>query len=308
MVRAAVAFGDGEFELGLLVEPAEPQEDAGAFREALWPVVGEACGRMDSHAQLASPASVVVARPGQTVPRSDKDSVLRREAYRLFQEEIRQAYEDMKNAGAEDSGLRLDPDHLEANLEDLIKQEVGENLDAQDLQSDDDLFEKDISSLQAVRIQRTIAGAVGNSKDILPVGQDEIGIDFVYKHPTISQMIDALVRRTGWGVNKHDDIGDFVARFSLRRQAKGHVILLTGSSGSLGSYVLDYLLAVSDVAEVICLVRSSSTGQRETQSLAEEHIRNAERKSVRIPADLRSKVTALEANPSAPNLGLSGEK
>lgn len=308
MVKTAVAFGEGEFELGLLVEPTSPQEDAAGFRDILWPVVEKACESMDSHAQIASPASVVVLNSGCSLPRSDKGSVLRREAYKMFRDEIRQAYEHMKHTVAKDSTLRLDPAHLEDDLGDLIKQEVGDNLDTQELQPDDDLFEKGINSLQAVRIQRTIAGAVENNEGILPVKQDEIGVDFVYKHPTINQMIDALVRRTRSVANKNDDIGDYIAQFSLRREAKGHVVLLTGSSGSLGSYLLDILVADKDVAEVICLVRTSSIGQRDSQSLAAEQIRNAEQKGVRIPWDLQSKVTAFEANPSAPNLGLVSQK
>lgn len=307
LVRTAVVFGDGEFELGLLVEPSEPQEDVDAFRRRLWPVVREACGKMDSHAQIASPAGVVLVRPGQSVPRSDKGSVLRREVYRRFEADIRQAYEDIKSVEAEDSGVKLDPDHLEHDLEKLIKREVGDDLHAETLGPDDDLFEKGVNSLQAVRIQRTIAGAVGNSKN-LPVGQDEIGHDFVYKHPTIHQMTNALVRKTLWTSAGEDDIGDFVTQFSLRRETKGHVILLTGSSGSLGSYVLDHLVSIPDVTEVICLVRGSGTGGREPRILAEEQIRIAERKGVRMPTNLRYKLTALEANPSATRLGLSSDK
>jgi nucleoside-diphosphate-sugar epimerase len=93
-IRAALAFGDGQFEIGVMIEPAQliPSLRIEEFKVAVWPTIIEAGKVMDAHAQVSCRDAVVVLGPGQKFPRSAKGSVLRKTAYEQFREEIEAVY------------------------------------------------------------------------------------------------------------------------------------------------------------------------------------------------------------------------
>jgi len=93
-IRAALAFGDGQFEIGVMIEPAHMLSSLmiEEFKDAVWPTIVEASKVMDAHARVSCRESVVILVPGQTFPRSAKGSVLRKTAYEQFREEIEAVY------------------------------------------------------------------------------------------------------------------------------------------------------------------------------------------------------------------------
>lgn len=300
LVRAALAFGDGEFEIGLIIEPAEPLEDEQKFKRALWPLVQEVCRQMDSHAQISSMESLVVLGPGETLPRSDKGSVLRKEAYRQYEKDIRRVY-SCKSV-EEDSATVSDPktDCLEDRMSAMIRAELQI---AQPLRPDDDFFEWGVNSLQVVRIQRGIIGIVKESQDLLP--KAKITADFVYRHTTISKMCAALKKGISTTIKGEGSlIEKYVSRFSLPQKESRNTVLLTGSSGSLGSYLLAHLVSLPQVTEVVCFVRSYSESDTGTSSLVEQQIEAAQKKGAMIPPELRTKVAVVKGDPSAARFGL----
>lgn len=66
-VQAALAFGEGQLEIGVLVEPAGHVHsgDVGLFRRAIWPTIEAAARLMEAHARITSLHHVVVLQPGQ---------------------------------------------------------------------------------------------------------------------------------------------------------------------------------------------------------------------------------------------------
>lgn len=268
-VRAALAFGDGEFDIGLIIEPAEPLKDVEKFKRAIWPLVQEACRKMDSHAQISSMASLVVVGPGETLPRSDKGSVLRKEAYRQYEKEIRRVY----NKSVEKRPATVSNSNTE-RLKDTLTALVREELQIpQPLGPEDDFFECGVNSLQVVRIQRGIIGIVKESQGLLP--KAKITADLVYRHTTINKLCAALKRDTS-PTTDDDLVNEYVSHFSLPGKENKHTVLLTGSSGSLGSYLLSHLVSLPQVSEVVCFIRIS--GGCDASDLVEQQIEAAEKK------------------------------
>ncbi|KAI5860467.1 putative NRPS-like enzyme [Durotheca rogersii] len=76
------------------------------------------------------------------------------------------------------------------------------------------------------------------------------------------------------------------------------VVLLTGSTGSLGSYILDELYNDADVAQIVCLDRSADAAAR--------HACAGPRRGL-SPLDDRDRVEFLQADLSKPQLGLADE-
>ncbi|KAH7121149.1 hypothetical protein B0J11DRAFT_616525 [Dendryphion nanum] len=93
-IRAVVAFGHGQFEIGVLIEPACPisVHEVDSFKDLIWPTILEAGKKMDSQARITSPHAVVILKLDQSFPRSGKNSVLRKATYAEFSDEIAQAY------------------------------------------------------------------------------------------------------------------------------------------------------------------------------------------------------------------------
>ncbi|KAK5637678.1 hypothetical protein RRF57_013393 [Xylaria bambusicola] len=74
-IKTAVAFGEGQFEIGVIVEAGK---------------------QMDSHSKISNPDGIVVATPERKIRPSDKGSVSRKEVYQQFNAQIRQACKIME--------------------------------------------------------------------------------------------------------------------------------------------------------------------------------------------------------------------
>ena len=79
---------------------------------------------------------------------------------------------------------------------------------------------------------------------------------------------------------------------------EGHVVVLTGSTGSLGAHVLDSLLAQPDVRSVYCLVRGENGRERVLEALRQRGLRASSDKT---------RLVALTSDLSREDLGLSPE-
>lgn len=310
LVKAAVAFGDGQFELGVIVERAAGADtDVDKFKDAIWPIVVEAGQQMDSHARISSRASIIVTGPEKPLPRSDKGSVPRKEAYRLFDAEIKKAYQDLE---LEDTGgPPLDAGALEESLKALVQVELEDMVPDGAWGIDDDLFELGVNSLHAARIGRAIKKALRKEDASGLVPADQIGADFVYKNSSVSRMADALRLTSRQGQMSEEALIDsYVSRYSQLSTRRRDVVLLTGSSGTLGSYALQHLAAQPHISQVICLVRkgpSSAKTNGDVDHVAAQ-IDKAKSKGADIPTEYASKVAVLQADPFQPRLGLGEDE
>lgn len=313
LVKAAVVFGDGQFELGVIVEPASPTEDHGQFKSSIWPIVVDACNQMDDHARVSSTTSIIVAPQGRCVPRSDKGSVLRKEAFRLFEAEIRKVYQDLDNPTIETSASLLDARNLEVSLKKMIQFNLNWTVPIQDWTFEDDLFELGMNSLQAVRLRRLLLSSFPHNNPTF-LSAERISIDFVYKYASVAKLAQAL-RDDGDLNGTHNDlehkIEDFTNLYSLKQPTSpelqhgtGSVVLLTGSTGSLGTHLLAQLASLPNVARVVCLNRLPLDARYHHQDAYERQFKTAETKGVTIPLQDRLKIEVILIDPAAPHLGL----
>lgn len=255
---------------------------------------------MDRHAQISSIANLVVVGPGESLPRSDKGSVLRKEVYRQYDKRIRQIYHKVSIEGDSEKVSSSNTDCLEDTLDAMIRAELQI---AQPLGPDDDFFDFGVNSLQVVRIQRGIISIVKEREELL--SKSKITADFVYRNTTINKLCAALKKNASPNIDKEDDLLDkYVSRFSLTGEEDKHTVLLTRSSGSLGSYLLSHLVSLPQVTEAMCFIRSSGDRNTETGSLVEQSIEAAEKRGATTTSGLQSEVAVVRGNPSATRFGL----
>ena len=311
-VRNAICLGNGAFELVLLVEPARSVElSLDSFVDHIWSLVNDINPLLDQHARISSKAAIICKPPGKEVRRSDKGSVMRKEVQEDFKTEIQQAYEALESFAPLQI---LKPENLDIQLVNLVESllvESGRASTTHDL--NDDMFEAGLDSLGAVRLTRAINASVRNSSTVKP---PVLKPDFVYQNPTFKLLAHALepflmggfqpsVQEQSREVRMRSMLTHFLDVCSSVTKS-GAVVLLTGSTGSLGVHVLQQLAMSSQVQRVICLNRTGSKNgvrlsQTSRQTDANTHA------GIHLSVDMWAKVEFLDANMQASDLGISKE-
>ncbi|KAE8553904.1 hypothetical protein EYB25_002442 [Talaromyces marneffei] len=307
-VKAAVAFGDGQFEIGVLIEPTfkiSSAEEEDALKSSLWPIIQLAGEKMDAHARISSSQAIVVVQAG-SLPRSDKGTVLRREVNQRFEKEIAEVYRKLD--GVIDYSippLRLNS--LEADLRKLINDNLKWTNNSE-WTDERDFFELGMDSLQSTILRRLLVSSLRDG-----LSKVSIGRDFVYQHPSVAELAKAV--REGCGNQAASSVDGslldvFIDMYSLQRQQKSNgygendtaTVLLTGGTGSLGSHLLAHLVQKSVVRHVVCMNRPS-TGKQDPYDRQATALKS---KGLSISPEEWSKVIVFETNTGSPKLGLSG--
>jgi acyl-CoA synthetase (AMP-forming)/AMP-acid ligase II/UDP-glucose 4-epimerase len=309
-VRTAVCIGNGFFELVLLVEQSRSVElGLDAFVDHVWNLVNNINPLLDQHARISSKAAIIPKPPGKEIRRSDKGSVMRKEVQEDFAAEIQQAYGALESSA---TTWILRPDNLGFDLVNLVKSLLAHSGRAYDaLALKDDMFEAGLDSLGTVRLTRAINSALRNASTVTP---PTIKPDFIYRNPTFKLLTDALmpllmgkdappIKEQGRELQMRSMLDTFLDTERAQTAGGGVVVLLTGSTGSLGVHVLRQLATSNQVHRVICLNRVSyRDGKRLSQSVRQSEANAAA--GVTLPVGIWKKVEFLEANMQAPDLGI----
>ena len=306
-IKTAVVFGNGEFEVGVLLEPTSQYEaNVDAVKSLAWAKILEVNPKLDAHARILDPAAVLVLHEGQAIPRSDKGSVMRMETYRAFQTEISSVYSQLggnlfPTSPASQRGL--DVMDLQGSLRHLIEGFIPLS---SDFGEEDDLFELGLDSLKASRLQRLIVAQISQDIPEVPIPHR-----LVYRYPTLKSMAAHLGMLLDGDATEPIEpdmqaMDKFVDKFSLLPTPDSHpkraIVLLTGSTGSIGSHLVARLVQLEAVQEVICVNRPTS-GQQPANMLSRQRAACA-RHEVIMPDSLWSKITVIAAETRKANAGL----
>ncbi|KAL8919503.1 MAG: hypothetical protein Q9172_004957 [Xanthocarpia lactea] len=304
-VKAATAFGNNQFELGVVVEPMAsltPSEH-NAFKASIWPAIEEAGRQMDAHGRISSQAAIIIV-DRMALPRSDKGTVLRNEVYKSFAKEILDVYHELDvDAIAPPIDLTSPVSSIKSMITTMLPRSVVND----DWSEEKDLFGLGMDSLQATRLRRLLAGSLQATR-IKAEGKGwlqlptSISQDFVYRHPSAVKLAEALVG----GQSQGDGVSDMATFDRILCETTGRVsddqhsstVLMTGSTGSLGSYLLYKLLESPGIKRVICLSRPSEEDPYSRQ----RHALRA--KGIELPEDAWSRVLILQTSMNDTHLGL----
>ena len=300
-VQNAIVIGIGRFQAGLLLDPVKgilDKDGQSQLFERIWPWIEEANGNTVAHGRI-NKNLVFFAKPEKPLLRTAKGSVRKKLSLGLYSEEIDELYKvaDADARTSDNSSLDLSrPESVLSNLCEAVEEQTGWKP-----QSDEDLFKSGLDSLQTLNLTHKINSAPGMSAHIDPKE--------VYSHPTTQSLANLICQKCGTasggksGQSRPDQMeGVFQGYLAdlpiVARHAslsKAITVILTGSTGSLGSYLLDCLLTNNEVEQVYCLNRSEDAAQRQ------EHIH----KERGLTIDLGNRVKFLKSDFSAPYFGLS---
>lgn len=314
LCKVAIAFGENQFNLGVIVEPAQPLPEGGeeAFKDSIWPTIVAAGQKTDAYSVIPSKEAIIVVPNGVVVPRTDKGSIARKEVYALFSEEQKAVYEKLAKAVGGEDLKPLNLETLEADLRALVIEHSGLKVAEADLTAETSLFDLGLDSLQALKLRRVLTAAAGKTEALKDADLNKIiPPEFVYLNPSVAQMAASLKNPSGAGAvqapdpNAFKGVYKFAEDFALAGTAteeKGPsakdnlVVVLTGSSGSLGSHVLSSLAKNPKVRKVVALTRKGA-GAFDRAPF--------EKRGITLTEEEWSKVANLEVDPTAEGLGLN---
>lgn len=269
LVARAVVVGLGRFQTALLIEPSWSQMDALDSQKDLldivWPKVQEANRISPAHGHVMRNKVALASRdkPFATTP---KGSTQRRLVTDSYKDEIEHLY---ALPDVEEIPFTLPPSPDFPSIVEFVRNLVFHVSGVGPCADDADLYDVGLDSLRTIHLASVLRAT--RFHDITP--------QMIYMHPSIEKiatLLDGILN----GVQKEtmsrrEKIDGLVTKYTadLPQQEYAHTlcstgmltVALTGSTGSLGCYLLDALRSDKTVGKVYCLVRD---GKEEKQRKA----------------------------------------
>ncbi|KZT01340.1 acetyl-CoA synthetase-like protein [Laetiporus sulphureus 93-53] len=319
-VLASVMFGRGRFQAGVLVDPKpeykfdpSDQSKLAEFRNMIWPTIERMNAYAPQHSRLFK-EMILVSKPSKPFTYTAKNTARRQAVIDDYEEEINAAYDLV-----EESTQSSIPPPRRWDIVTTTKfvRAVVSKISVHHVQDSDDLFEHGCDSLQATWIRNSLLRALRESAQL---DTRTITGNFVYDHPTINRLAAFILslasgsshnvgfkdtRATAMRAMAAEYSGQFPARPIDAKvpRPEGQVVLVTGTTGSLGCHLLSRLVSDSEVSRIYALNRAA----RDKTSLLDRH-RNALR-AQSLSANLLEyeKSFLLEGDLTEDNFGLPFE-
>ncbi|GJE97028.1 acetyl-CoA synthetase-like protein [Phanerochaete sordida] len=280
LVAGCVMFGREREQAGILVElsagHAVEASDLPALaraRNELWPIVEQANATAPAFARIFK-EMILVAKCDRPLPRTPKNTIMRKAATALYSAEINNLYSTVESS-RQVHGVAPPRDWNEEMLAPWLLDLAGSVSAEHTLNPDEDVFQQGFDSLSATFLRNRIVGALRVSTNpAVRSAARKISSNFIFDHPTMRSLAAALTSLTSPELAtklpiaaRQAEIDSLVARFTadmptigaaVKPVAEGvPVILLTGSTGNNGSHILAGLLSEPRIARVYALNRPS---------------------------------------------------
>ncbi|KAJ7077650.1 hypothetical protein B0H15DRAFT_789481 [Mycena belliarum] len=324
VVAAAVMFGQDHNQAGVLIE-LEPnvqidvtdRAQASTLREKLWLIIEEANSVAPKYSRIF-PEMVLFTPSTKPLPRSGKGTVMRKAALIAFAQEIEALYEAVESP--EGSASVAVPTAWDATSIQRWLLDLGAGLvqGGTRISSDVDLFEQGFDSLSAAFLRLRVVSAMQSSKDpAVRNAASGVTQNAVYLFRSVSGMtvflaglvsgaardvagpkwaMDEMIAKYASALPPLPSLSDATSSLPLA------TVLLTGSTGSLGSQILATLVEDERVAKIYAFNRPSKATTLVQRQEAIFNDRGLDIALLESP-----KLVLIEGEINRDNLGLSAD-
>ncbi|KAJ5130112.1 uncharacterized protein N7515_006151 [Penicillium bovifimosum] len=309
LVARAVVVGQSRFQAALLVEPSDGASgmDEKALIEEIWPAVQAANQTIAAHGRVMK-NKIGVAPKSKPFKRTPKGTVQRRAVLREFEKEIDAIYAKDLEDDLDPLPETLDNESVTAYTRQIIARVLGKS----DIADTDDFYSAGLDSLMTIQVSQILQKSIQLRRpDVTTATTDA---QTIYVNPTVERLSQVVMNilngEVQAGVPRAEKIQTLVEKYTSdlpAREAKPQgglpspsTVILTGSTGSLGTYLLHTLLSSKGIAKVYCLNRSPAESRQR---------KSFEQKELHLGAnDWTDKVEFLQASFGEPRFGLSESK
>ncbi|PCH33942.1 acetyl-CoA synthetase-like protein [Wolfiporia cocos MD-104 SS10] len=319
-ISGALMFGRGREQPGILLEPqpahvVTPGDEKALveFRNAIWHQVEEANRPAPAFARIFK-EMIIVTDPSRPFPRAAKGTIMRKQAVALYEADISALYDTIADS-RDAHGISPPASWTTIDVQKWLVEHATAIHSGAPISASDDLFAQGYNSLSATFLRNRIIGALRGSSEPRAVDAAlRVQPNFIFTHPTLVEMAAAIVRYVSSGPDDDDTVGSPVAdiealikKYTAQLPSapaapiqwsgeQGSVVLITGTTGALGSLILAKLLVNSRVQHVFALNRGSALFDRQRTAF----------ETARLPLELltESKLTLLSGNLEKADFGL----
>jgi thioester reductase-like protein len=279
LVKGALVVGQGQFQAGLLVEPDWSQTSAqnpSAVVDKIWPLVEQANREAPAHARIYQ-SKIAVAKEQKLFVRAAKGSIIRLQTAAAFKDEIEALYAD-EGYSSDPSQSLNDSAELASRVHDIFTRSLSSF--QKDTVDDIDIFSLGVDSLDVLTLTNALNKAIPGANVTAPV---------VYSNPSVKQLAEALSENVSKSSAKaatpptrEEKMDKMVRKYTqdmirhsgsanASKRPSKQTIVITGSTGSLGTHMLEQLLNSPGVEKVYCMNRSDNAESRQKDSFAKNH-------------------------------------
>nr|ASK38699.1 putative nonribosomal peptide synthetase-like protein [Paecilomyces divaricatus] len=324
-IKGALIVGEYRFLPSLLIEvqddfSAETEEERLELLDKIWPTVEQA-NKIAPRFSRVPKSLIYLGKKDEHFHRAGKGTIQRQRTVSNFAKALDELYFAAEQ-GLLVEGLELDDPSNKDSIRAFTRKLYAQALDAEEIKDEDDVFNLGIDSLQvAITVQKIRATMRARPVEL---DHEQINGQLIYSNPTAGDLATALNKLVNCergvpldgslnGVNERSTrlqqlLDKYIAAMPtmLDEAEKANTgrstVILTGSTGSLGSYLLTTLLSSPAVSKVVCLNRSSDSEKRQRA------IHNARGQAISWEKEDRERVEFLTADLSKPDLGLGDQK
>ncbi|EIW76878.1 acetyl-CoA synthetase-like protein [Coniophora puteana RWD-64-598 SS2] len=331
-VGGVVLFGRERTQVGALVEPRVGYEvdtndpaQVAKFRNLIWPAVEEANKDAPAFSRIFK-EMILVTNPDKPMLRAGKGTVNKKATIKLYESEIDDLYETILASTSAGTDVPLPESWTPEVVEPWIQTHITHVNNEKEANPDVDFFAQGFDSLSATFLRNRIIGSLKHADD--PETRERAGKisqNFIFAHPTVSQLaraVCAIVKgesgEAAIDVAQHVEAMEaMIKKYSVglpgagaKAALNGHVampkgasvVLLTGSTGALGSELLAGLLARDDVRTVYAFNRPGKG-----QSLLERQAAAFEPRGLDTEILKSDKLVFIEGDTEQEKLGLPND-
>lgn len=287
-IKGAVVVGSDRFQPGLIIEPdTHPKDDQEAERllDSVWPYVMRANKETVAHGQIGR-ESIILSNPDKPFPRAGKGTVQRASTIKLYEDEIDRLYESIGKI-FEAEAISIDAsseDALSESIKELFQTKLGAK---GELEDDTDFFSVGIDSLQVINASRLLSAALEAAGS--RIESTALATRAIYGNPTPRKLARYLFsamqeesKSSPESTGQHEILAmealwkKYTADLPKKREGRPdpkdeeQTVLLTGSTGMLGSYMLDIMVKDPTVKKIICLNRAEDGGVKQQANAVKE--------------------------------------
>ncbi|KAL4988612.1 hypothetical protein BDW68DRAFT_158654 [Aspergillus falconensis] len=303
-VARVVLVGEKRFQSALLIEPVWPDDnsiDEKEYIDNLWPTIQRANERVPKYGRVVR-SHIRLSSPNKPFKLTPKGTTQRRLINNDYAEEIEAIY---AKAAADDTES-LPPTLDLPSLTQWARLKITSLLDRPEITDEEDFYAAGLDSLQTVQLAKALSTTLPTN-----ITQQQI-----YAHPNINQLAAFLLSILNGtnndiaGISRTERITNLVRKYThdlpfnpqqQRRIPSTQTVILTGSTGSLGTYLLNTLLQDTSISKIYCFNRSDTAKTRQTTAFEEKSFNTT-------PLTDENRVEFLTAAVGEPNLGLEHDK
>ncbi|GJJ05921.1 putative NRPS-like protein biosynthetic cluster [Clathrus columnatus] len=325
-IHDVIMFGRGRQSNGILVQPSsfEEAESLGVegFRNLIWPSIEEANIYAPAHSRILKEMILIVSS-SHPFTYTAKETLKKGVILTLYADKIDALYKDAEESVHAEIPIPLgthpDGGWTEEESREFVSKVIYTvlRLDGKILDGTDDIFGFGCDSLQATYIRNTLLHAL---RQVAPLPNiRNLPSSFVYQSPTINALSQLIAQASRSEVYHHHHtdtlelrtkrlenmIQQYTSNWPVHHPQKEYVndeevILLTGSTGGLGSQLLAQLVRIPIVTKIYALNRPSG------KSSYERHRDVFEDRGNDVELLNSSKIVFLEGDTSVSGFAITG--